>query len=75
MVLITWVDAVSEDQWQNLESAKDLHPCQIETLGFLIDKNITRYLVALSVDAENESVSQTLAIPRAWVISVKFLKV
>ena len=74
-VYVIWHDAVSEDDWQDLDSAKELHSHQIHSLGFLIEEDKNRIVIALSLDKENDSASQTLVIPKTWMLGMKKLRV
>jgi hypothetical protein len=74
-VYIIWHDAVSNDAWEELKEAKDLHPHQIHTLGFLLDEDKNKVVVALNFDIEREGASQMLSIPRSWIVKIRKLRI
>ena len=69
-VLVTWQDAVSIDEWESMEEAKQTKLHTIHTLGFLIHQDDTTYIVAHNLDLDTQAVSQHMAIPKAWILSV-----
>lgn len=68
VTFVTWQDAVSEDAWEDITEAKKSKPHTIFSVGFLIDEDDDRILLGLNWDAEREAVSQTIAIPIAWIL-------
>ena len=74
-ILVKWQDAVSHDEWEEMEEAKNLDPHTIITLGFLVDENDDRLIVGLNWDEERDAVAQTISIPKAWILSRRFIKV
>lgn len=65
---VVWHDAVSEDAWQELPQAKELRPHDIHTLGYLIEEDDQRIVIALNLDIEREGASQTISIPKTWLL-------
>lgn len=74
-VVVTWVDAISDDSWTDIEKAKELQPPVMKTLGYLIHEDDTKVIIAASYDEENEKVASFYAIPRAWLIEIKVLAI
>lgn len=74
IILVEWVDAVSVDAWTSIEEAKEHEPVAIVSCGFLLEDKKNSITIALSIDNENECTSQYLAIPKAWLKSVKVLR-
>ncbi len=66
--LITWQDAVSEDEWEDIEKAKDLELHTIFTLGFLLHEDDCKIILAHNWDSDREGVSQHIAIPKGWIL-------
>jgi hypothetical protein len=68
-VIVTWIDAVSEDSWTDIEEAKKIHPPTMKTLGYLLHQDEHRIVVAASYDEENHSVASIYSIPLTWVLN------
>ena len=72
-VFVTWQDAVSVDEWETLEEVQKIKLHTIHTIGFLAHQDDKTYVVAHNLDKDNGSVSQYIAIPKAWIINVEEL--
>lgn len=70
-ILVTWFDAVSQDEWTDIEEAKKLEPHVITTLGWLVFEDEKRLVVSCSHDKEREAVASSWAIPKSWVVEIK----
>lgn len=70
-VVVVWFDAVSYDEWEEIEDAKDLELHTIKTLGFLVHEDETRIIIATSWDVEREAVAGKWAIPKTWLVSMQ----
>lgn len=70
-VLVTWVDACSQDAWEDLKTAKELAPHEIKTLGWLIFEDDIRVVVSTSYDRERGAVAGTWSIPKAWLVDIQ----
>ena len=69
-VLVTWLDAVSEDAWTDLNEAMALEPATQVTLGYLIHEDSRVLVIAASYDKQNNAVASFYAIPKSWIVSV-----
>lgn len=74
-VMVKWQDAVSSDAWEETEEAKELEPHAITTIGWLVDENKQRIIVGLNWDQDRGAVSQTIAIPKSWILEQRILRV
>ena len=70
-VLIEWLDAVSFDPWEELTEAKKLEPHVIQSLGWLVEEDDKKIIIAGAWDLEREGVASSWAIPKTWLISMK----
>lgn len=70
-VLVTWVDAISDDAWTDLKKAKELDCPHQQTLGFLFFENDVKIMVAATIDLANENVASYYAIPKTWIIEIQ----
>jgi hypothetical protein len=73
-VAVLWTDATSHDRWEDIDEAKKLELAKINTLGTMIYEDAEKIIVALSIDEDLEQVSQTLAIPKAWIQRIRRIK-
>lgn len=71
-VRVVWYDAESFDEWTKVEDL-DTKPKPIITLGHLIKDDDEYLVLAMNLDAENKSLSMTMALPNHWVESVEYL--
>ena len=73
-VKIVWRDAEADNSWTNIQDLKDPGDCH--TLGYLVRESETFYHISSTIteieDAGKKSthVTSTIAIPKAWVISM-----
>ena len=72
LVLVTWDDAASVDQWRPIEDAASDKPAIIETVGFVVYND--RSHLTLAGSYYDRTVCSTMLIPRAVVKSVKVLR-
>lgn len=70
-VLVVWWDAVSEDEWTDLEKAKELEMHTIETCGWLIFEDDRKIIIATSYDIERDAVAGFWAIPKTWLLEMR----
>lgn len=75
LTIVKWVDAVSEDSWEEIDEAKKLDLHEIFTVGFLLDQDDSKIIIASSWDKDREAVAQHIAIPLAWIIEMDTIKV
>lgn len=73
-VFVQWLDATSMDEWQDFGEAQNLQLSEINTLGFMINEDAERVVVALSVDSRLDQCSQVLSIPKAWIQRVSKIR-
>lgn len=73
MVRVLWVDAVSEDKWQDVQEAKDsfVGDWNVQSIGYLIEDDPEHGYIVLggSVGLEGD-VCMTLKIPRGMIKEV-----
>jgi hypothetical protein len=74
-VLVVWFDAVSEDSWQDLDDAKRLELHTIHSLGFLVSEDEKKIIIAASWDRDRDGVASHWAIPKTWLLSMKYLDI
>jgi hypothetical protein len=70
-VIVTWIDAVSEDSWTDIEEAVKQECHEQETLGFLIHEDDRKIVVAASYDKQNGKVASFYSIPSTWLVSIE----
>ena len=67
-VMVTWVDARSEDGWTEL-SELDVRVARINTVGYVVDETEDILCVAGSVDEVTKQVSGLMFIPKVCIIN------
>jgi len=76
MVRVLWVDAVSEDKWQDVEEAKDsfMDDWNVQSIGYLIKNEPEDSYIVLggSVGLEGD-VCMTLKVPRGMIKEITHL--
>lgn len=74
-VTVSWVDSASTPGWRNIE---DVHrrPMRCETTGYLVERNKTGLVLALSRCLEDNTVPfcDHVVIPASCVVRVKVLR-
>ena len=68
-ISVVWVDAVTKDEWTDLDEAKELRGHVITTMGYLIYEDKEIIIVSASYDPESGQVCQTFVIPKGWIKS------
>lgn len=68
LALIVWKDAVSNDKWETYAEAKLLKPAEVRTVGYVVTEDVESILLAMNWDKSEEHVSQTMVIPKAWIL-------
>lgn len=66
-VFIIWLDAASNDEWTATEGAMEQGLHEIHTVGHLISEDHQKIVLGLSKDITGDSVSNYIAIPKAWI--------
>lgn len=74
-VLITWYDAVSSDEWTEVSEAKTQELATVRTLGWLVDEDERRIIVAPSWDVDNDNVATYWTIPKTWLLEIQDIDV
>lgn len=75
MVEVFWVDSAFHRGWSSHETKrKEMQAAGCRTLGYLVDDAGDCIKVAHSVDAENESFADAIAIPRVAVQKIRKVK-
>ena len=74
-VMVTWFDAVSQDEWAEIQDAKGLELHTIQTLGWLISEDDRKIVMAASWDVEREGVASTWAIPKTWLVDIREINI
>lgn len=70
-VLVTWVDSVSTDSWQEDKEAKAIKPSSITSVGWIVQSDETRLVLAGTV--ERDHVCMVTVIPAPAILSVEML--
>ena len=73
MIMVTWHDAVSVDEWTDLNEAAPA-PALCHSVGFLHTKDKEKITLALNHDAQNDNVSCIMTIPLGMVKAITALK-
>lgn len=68
---VIWFDATSIDQWTSLQEARVATCHQVTTVGFLLDENPHRIIIAASIDEDGENAASVWAIPKAWIKKIE----
>jgi hypothetical protein len=71
-VFISWLDPLSEDEWVKRKDLK-LEPCEIHTVGILIEKTKKKVIVALNHDTVNDNVSCSITISTGIITKIRKL--
>ena len=71
-IWLRWQDSTAFDGWQNLP-IRDSEIIVIETMGYLIDDNEDRFVIAHSVSSANHC-NGVIAIPKVAVIKQRISK-
>lgn len=74
-VIVKWLDAVSHDPWEEIPDAKQIEPHVIQSLGWLVEEDERKVVIAGSWDIEREGVASIWSIPKNWLIELKEIKV
>lgn len=75
MVEVFWVDSAFHRGWTNHETKrKEMSAAECRTLGYLVENGKACVKVAHSVDADNESFADAIAIPRVAVRRIRSVK-
>ena len=73
MVHITWDDAAiihDDADWRWLAKQTLSH---LETVGFLIDEDESRYILTQEISPKDEDGRHTIIIPKVNVVSIQYL--
>lgn len=71
-VFISWLDPLSEDEWVKRKDLK-LEPCEIHTVGILVEKTKKKVVVALNHDTVTDNLSCLITIPLGIITKMKKL--
>lgn len=72
LVKVTWFDAESSDEWEDLHGVD--RACRpIVTVGHLIEDCEEHIVVAMSLDWHNQKCSMVKTIPNFWIEEVQEL--
>lgn len=77
LVEVEWTDSASRGRWDSLENYKEERPARCKTAGYLVVKDRTRVIVALSQGDTHALISTVLdaiTIPRGCVTRIRRLK-
>lgn len=72
-VFVSWLDALSQDEWTSREEAS-IEPCEIHSVGILVEKTKSKIVLALSHDTVNDNMSCIKVIPQGMILKVVKLK-
>lgn len=70
IVYVKWVDAHSESGWIKHEETADIVEC--ESIGFVVRE--TEKSITLAVTVHEKECNSTIAIPKAWILKRKTIK-
>ena len=73
-VKVVWVDSLCAGGWVSDEAARLAQPSTITSVGFLLERDRKRVVIAQSVPDEVGEVGDVLAIPAAAVQSLQPLE-
>ena len=73
LILINWVDSSSSDGWQYLDSAKEHHPSNCRTVGWLLTKT-KDYVTVAATQCDSELWSQLMSIPRKCITNIRIIE-
>lgn len=71
IVKVVWVDAMSSDEWTEIEHVDKKTP-SIDSVGYLLEDS-ENVVIAQSIDSDNFMAAMTMTIPGGWVESVEYL--
>ena len=72
MVEVFWVDSAFHRGWTGHEAKRrEMSAAECRTMGYLVESNRACVKVAHSVDIENESFADAIAIPRVAVRRIR----
>ena len=75
IVMVEWVDAVSQTRWRDRMATKnDLRPARCRTFGEVIEDVEAHIKVAGNVDDTDDNVDHVECIPRSAIQKVTVLK-
>lgn len=69
-VLVLWHDAYSIDTWTDIEALKKENSCLVHSVGFLIEQDKKKIILALNHDTANDNASCVMVIPKDMVQSI-----
>ena len=72
-VKVKWTDSIHGAGWNDHRAASTSRPTKITTVGYLLERDKDRVVVAQSVSDDTEELGNLLTIPRAAVRSIKRL--
>ena len=76
LVLVVWNDAVEmESGWHNIEDIRKHTIAKCKTVGWLVDKNDERIVIASTMEGPSDSLSggSVHSIPTDWCQSIQTL--
>lgn len=71
VVLIEWIDAVTEQGWQKPADLMDAPTCL--TIGFLVKE--TKLSISVAATISDDEVNAVQTIPRAMVVRKRYVKI
>ena len=74
LVEVEWQDSCVYRGWQYTEQAKVSVPSQCRSVGYMLEKDGDRIVLALSMDDDGDSVADVMCIPMATVKKVRNVK-
>lgn len=67
IVSITWIDAIGEDGWVDIEELKQQKPHEHHSIGFLAHETEECVTIAMSRDEEEGNMGAWLCIPKPYI--------
>lgn len=70
LVMVEWVDAIGDSDWQHFDVALKTRPAPCFAAGFLIDRTEEYVMIAPTGRLDLQWVNTTLTIPAPWILKI-----
>lgn len=72
-VFVKWLDAFSVDDWTPNDECSEIKPCEIKSVGIVVENCSSHLTLALNFDTVNSNFSCILTIPRGMITAIRQL--
>lgn len=72
-VLITWIDAIGDDGWVDIEELRKEKPHIHHSMGFVAHETDECITIAMSYDEEEKNMGAWLCIPKPYIVVMEEL--